>query len=180
MARAGSGATLANHDWRRQVLELRFCHGGGRQHWHPAFGALALWPTCFLGGIKRTISRVFPQLEPTIAATQRLCDGRRLKVSYTTQFLSLSTPSRRQSARSPTRRVTATANESLRVVAQLTYLASRHTASKSHEAVTASCMLLDSPSPAESSSRGSNAIANKDSLPLEVRRKPTTTQEPSL
>lgn len=91
---------------------------GGNNGTQP-FGAL---PTCFLGGIKRTISRVFPRPEPIIAATQRLCDGRRLKVFDTTQFSSLSTPSRRQSARFPTRRVTATANESLRVVAQLTYL----------------------------------------------------------
>lgn len=122
MARAGSGATLANHDWRRQVLELRFCRTGWRQHCTQPFGALAPRPTCFLGGIKRTISRVFPQLEPIIAATQRLCDGRRLKVFDTTQLSSLLTQSRRQSARPPTRRVTATANESVRVVARLTYL----------------------------------------------------------
>lgn len=125
MARAGSGATLASHDWRRQVLELRFCRGwwAATQATQP-FGALAPRPTCFLGGIKRTISRVFPRPEPSIAAKQRLCDGRRLKVLATTQFPSLSTPSRRQSARPPTRRVTATDDESLRVVARLTYLRS--------------------------------------------------------
>lgn len=100
-----------------------FAVGGGRQHWAAQpFGALAPRPTCFLGGIKRTISRVFPRPEPIIAAPQRLCDGRRLKVFDTTQSSSVSTQSRRQSARFPTRRVTATDDESLRVVAQLTYL----------------------------------------------------------
>ena len=180
VARAGSGATLANHDWRRQVLELRFCRAGERQYCTQPFGALAPWPTCFLGGIKRTISRVFPRLEPIIAATQHLCDGRRLKVCEITQFSSFSTPSRRQSARAPTRRVTATANESLRVVARLTYLRLVILRPKSHEAVTASCMLLDSPRTAEPLSRGSNAIANKNNLPPDVRRKPIIRQEPSL
>jgi hypothetical protein len=122
VARAGSGATLANHDWRRQDLELRFCRAGGRQYCTQPFGALAPRPTCFLGGIKRTISRVFPRPEPTIAAKERLCDGRGLKVFGISQISSLSTASRLQSARAPTRRVTATANESLRVVARLTYL----------------------------------------------------------
>ncbi|POS75349.1 hypothetical protein DHEL01_v206261 [Diaporthe helianthi] len=150
---------------------------GGRQDCTQPLGVLAPRPMCFLGGIKRTISRVFPRPEPIIAATQRLCDGRRLKALVISQFSSPLTPPRRQSARGPTRRVTATANESLRVVGPTDVPASRHTASRSHEAVTASCMLPDSPRTAESLSRGSDAIANKDNLPLDVRRKPTPPQQ---
>lgn len=182
MARAGSGATLANHDWRRQVLELRFCRAGGRQQWHPAFwssGTLA--ERAFWEESRGQSAEFFHDYSPSLPRHNDCvtADGSRCLIPRSFHLFrphrdgNPPDSPRDESPRPPTSRC--------RVVARLTDVpASRHTASKSHEAVTASCMLPDSPKSAEPLSHGSNAIANTDNLPLDVRRKPATTQEPSL